>query len=556
MLTEIDQLQVTRARSAAVIAHFCDELDVVGHINRGVTWDPIRSEMSPGEAIKAMVINLLVKREPLYRIEAFYEEMDIPMLFDRPWLASDFNDDRLGRHLEKLAKGDLPKIYHSIAFEALVKEGITLDQSHVDTTSLSVHGAYDHSVLEGSHLEIDRGHSKARRPDLNQFKFGLGSVGGLPLFADVMAGHTSDKTWNRDFALRMGDLLPKEALQTMITVADSALVNKKTLKAYGDRPFISRLPETFNLCQDLKDIAFAHPKNWQEVGALRDHKKAATYQVQGIDAKLYEKTYRFVVVHSSQLDLRKQKKLDRDISKEQTHLEKKIAAWHKKRYHCEQDAVQALTEHVSTKRHYHHLTGKVRKIEQPKRRPGRPSKTKPVPIETFYVCECELQPDTERIDIARQQASTFVLISNVSKDREPESVGLLRRYKAQIDVENLFRALKHPYFVHGVFLKNDSRVLGLSYVFVIGLLLYALLQRRVRHKIAEEQKPLKLYGKAFDRPTGKTILEQFDHVLVVELEDPDTQKLRKFVKISDTAKQILRWLGLDETLYTEQRQSG
>lgn len=81
------------ARSSAVIAHFCDSLNVVRHINGHMTWDPNRSEMSPGEAIKVLVINLLVKRDPLYRVEAFYEQMDIPNLFNIPWQVNDFNDD-------------------------------------------------------------------------------------------------------------------------------------------------------------------------------------------------------------------------------------------------------------------------------------------------------------------------------------------------------------------------------------------------------------------------------------------------------------------------------
>jgi transposase len=71
-------------------------------------------------------------------------------------------------------------------------------------------------------------------------------------------------------------------------------------------------------------------------------------------------------------------------------------------------------------------------------------------------------------------------------------LGLLRRYKSQIEVENLFRALKHPYFVHDVFLENDLRVLGLSYVLVIVLLIYALLQHRVR--VMDESVYLSFYG--------------------------------------------------------------
>ncbi|MDQ0217858.1 transposase [Peribacillus cavernae] len=94
----------------------------------------------------------------------------------------------MGRALEKLAKSDLPGIYHGIAFEALEKEGILLDQAHFDTTSLSLQGAYETAYSEEDSLRITFGHSKERRPDLKQLMFGLGSVQGFPIFADVMDG--------------------------------------------------------------------------------------------------------------------------------------------------------------------------------------------------------------------------------------------------------------------------------------------------------------------------------------------------------------------------------
>jgi hypothetical protein len=51
-------------------AHFCDSLNgVVTQINNRVSWDSYRAEMSPGESIKALVVNLLVKREPFYRVK-------------------------------------------------------------------------------------------------------------------------------------------------------------------------------------------------------------------------------------------------------------------------------------------------------------------------------------------------------------------------------------------------------------------------------------------------------------------------------------------------------
>jgi transposase len=153
----IENVQVINARASSVIAHFCDSLKVVDHVNSRVSWDSHRAEMSPGEAIKALVINLLVKREPLYRVKEFYEKMDIQNLFGKAWKAEDFNDDRLGRALEKLAKSDLPGIFHAISREALEKEGILLDQAHFDTTSLSVQGIYESSASEKNLLRSNSG---------------------------------------------------------------------------------------------------------------------------------------------------------------------------------------------------------------------------------------------------------------------------------------------------------------------------------------------------------------------------------------------------------------
>ena len=552
----VTDFEAIDARASSVIAHWCDRLKVVEYINERVKWDPVRAEMSPGEAIKALVINLLVKRAPLYRVDEFYAKMDIANLFGTAWQAEDFHDDRLGAALEKLAKGDLPGIYHAIAWEAFESEGILLDQVHVDTTSLSVEGAYERSALEDSVLRIDYGHSKERRPDLKQFMFGLGSVEGLPLFADVMNGNTSDKTWNGAFAVRMSELLPPDKLKNMITIADSAMVTEDNLRLYGDRPFISRFPETYSLCKELKDLAYANEANWVNIGRLTEGKNGATYRLQGMESELYGRTYRFAVVHSSALDQRKQHKIDRDIAKERSALEKSIQGWNKTAYHCEQDAAAALPQLLATRCKYHKLSGKVVRLDTVKRRRGRPTKGEELPVEVSYHCQVTVQPDAVRIQRAREQESTFVLISNVAHEREPSVRGLLQRYKSQIEVENLFRALKHPYFVHGIFLQKETRILGLSYVFVIGLLIYALLQRRIRIKIKEEQTPLRLYGKDFYSPTGKTILEQFEQVIVIDYWDADSGKRKKFVKISETAKLLLRWLGLDETIYLTRSGAG
>ncbi len=108
----------------------------------------------------------------------------------------DFNDDALGRALDKLsACGQMKKLFSSIALTAAATHKVPIEGLHVDTTSISVQGAYEG---EGG-LDITFGFSKDRRPDLKQFLIGLVvNSNGLPLLAQSLDGNTSDKSWKKE----------------------------------------------------------------------------------------------------------------------------------------------------------------------------------------------------------------------------------------------------------------------------------------------------------------------------------------------------------------------
>ena len=49
-----------------------------------------------------MVVNILMGGTALYRVEEFYENLDVPVLFGLDASASDFNDFTLARTLDKI----------------------------------------------------------------------------------------------------------------------------------------------------------------------------------------------------------------------------------------------------------------------------------------------------------------------------------------------------------------------------------------------------------------------------------------------------------------------
>ena len=69
------------------------ELGVLETINRTVEWDEKQCNLDPGTHAFAMIINILFGRTPLYRVEKFYAEQDIELLFGGGIDSNHFNDD-------------------------------------------------------------------------------------------------------------------------------------------------------------------------------------------------------------------------------------------------------------------------------------------------------------------------------------------------------------------------------------------------------------------------------------------------------------------------------
>ena len=90
------------AGATSPIAATADEIGLADTIDRCCEWDKTRCKISPGKAIEALAICILSDRKALYRVEEFYEGKDVEALFGEGVTAHDFNDDALGRGLDRL----------------------------------------------------------------------------------------------------------------------------------------------------------------------------------------------------------------------------------------------------------------------------------------------------------------------------------------------------------------------------------------------------------------------------------------------------------------------
>lgn len=522
-------VEIFHCGPAALIAALFDELKIGQIIDEMVHWDQTQCRMSPGTRVKALIINIFGRKRPLYRIDETYEHMDIENLFGRDITLEDLTDYNLARALDKLAERGLHEIYSTICLRAICHEQISLTYLHNDTTSISVHGDYDYEEATNPDFFITYGHSKAKRPDLKQFLYGLSvTEDKVPVVAEVISGNVNDKSWNFDFIEKLASNLTPEMLKEVIYVADSALITEANLEKLKNHnlKFISLLPGNFSLEKELKDQAWADGR-FQELGIFSDRKDAATYRCLKLTGMIGENSYHFLVIHSSKLDKRKARALESKLVKTKKSLNKAIKAKSKETFGCSPDAEKAMAQFIKEHRDEHFtISGRV--VAEEKRRPGRPGKNSPT--ETVYRLDFSVSLNEEAVEKTKERLSCFVLITNLDQSYSTHEV--LKQYKAQCKVETSFKFLKDPLFVGPVFLKKPSRVQALAYVLLMALLIFNLLERRVREAMKHESDPLVIPGKVKTyKPTAKKILESLEMIMTTTTSDPNRRAFSKRFKV-------------------------
>lgn len=140
-----------------------DRLGLVELINQLVQS---QMELPPGIFFLGRVLDTLTGRNPLYRLEHFFEEQDTELLLGMEVGAKSFNVN-VGRFLDKVFDVGAVKIFKEISMRAVSKFGLDCRHVHFDTTSRSVYGDYE--TCGNEPFEITYGHSKDHRPDLKQF---------------------------------------------------------------------------------------------------------------------------------------------------------------------------------------------------------------------------------------------------------------------------------------------------------------------------------------------------------------------------------------------------
>jgi transposase len=541
-----------------IVKAYADKIGVVEVINQLV---PTEMGIDPGTIVLGMILDTLSGRSPLYRLEEFFAHQDTALLLGQAIAPDAFNDDTVGRVLERLYNVGTMKIFTACAVRADQAYGLDKQSVHFDTTSISVYG--DYLPPEGSPdqqapavpFTITHGYSKDKRPDLKQFVFSTLCVDrAVPLWGKPEDGNASDTTVNNTLLSTIATFLGQHGVApgAYIYVADAALVTEDNLAALGATLFITRLPATSNEGGRLIAEAVAH-NTWEAVGVLArtkptQHRPATAYRVSEGEVRLYGTTYRAVVVHSSAQDKRRQQRLARDIQTAASTLHTTVRTAEQQEYFCRADAAAAAAQLRAVPTPYHLLDVTVE--ERPVYGRGRPSAHTPRPVKALrYRLKTTIRPHTERISRMEEEAGCFVLLTNgpTAGDMAHSAREILTVYKEQHGTEQNDGFLKDPVIVNSLFLKKPERIEALGLVLLLALLLWRLMERQMRAHVERTGRPLTGWDKKpTERPTAFMMMTTFAGVLVCKV-GSQRQLARP---LSAVQQQYLVALGVSATCFT------
>jgi transposase len=477
-------------------------------------------------------------------------------------------DDRLGTLLGALGQDEDQSIrfqrqlgQHLIQAYALPTEVV-----RYDTSTFSVHHAppqadeMDQGVL---HL----GHSKDRRPDLLQFKQGLGTLdpAGVPLLTATVPGNAADDplyvpAW-REMAQTIGhpDFLyvadcKAAALSTRATVDNEMGYYLLPLPMTGEVP--GQLME-WVLKPPVEPVPIRLDDVTDEAGATRlvgsgfvvEKEMAAELE----DGTTHTWTERWLVTQSTAHAQRQQKSLQARLGKAENELH------HLKAKKRERSAdFQARAERILNRRKVAHLIAVTVKetITYHKQYigPGRPGPHRPYQLVEERQLQLRCQRDETAIEQALQLAGWRIYVTNTTVAHMSLNQAIAY-YRDEWLVEHGFHRFKKGSLpALPLFVRLPARIKGLMMLLTVALQVLTLLEFVARRELAARQETVAglVPGNPrmkTARPTAERILAQFTDLHLI-VEETETQATGRLVEtLTPLQRRLLALLDVPEAIY-------
>ena len=463
-----------------------------------------------------MIINGLgFVSSPLYMFSKFFEDKPCEYLIGEGVKPEYLNDDKLGRVMDKLFIKGLTEIFLAISLNVKEQFDISLKSSHLDSSSLHLHGEYntslpsviignsnaDNEIKSPQAIEVTYGYSRDHRPDLKQFIIELISSGDgdIPIFFESASGNQSDSS---SFPKIFLEYKEKIKGNDSLMVSDAALYNAKNINLLSGMKWLSRVPLTIGIAKQLVSTLLISDFITSSLPEYYYCSRKVNYG--GVEQ-------RWLIVESSERKKSDLRKLEKRISKSNINASNQLKKLQNTKFDSYQEAVQSI-DNLNKKLKYHQIYNVGYLTIKSKNKKDR---------NTFYQINASFSENTNAIKMAYNSAGRFVLSTNILDEESLNNDNILSEYKAQQSCERGFGFLKDPlFFADSIFLKSPERIEAMAMIMGLCLLVYTLAQRQIRKALSASKSTIKnQLGKAISNPTMRLIFQRFQSIHLVEFDD-------------------------------------
>jgi transposase len=293
--------------------------------------------------------------------------------------------------------------------------------------------------------------------------------------------------------------------------------------------WITRVPSTLNLAKDL----LASDLELKQGEDQRYSFYETIIKYGGIEQK-------WVVVHSTEMQKRKDITFERKIKRKVKDSQKALKELKKVKFACEEDA-RAAIERWKKENPYCLLENTVISTISTREngKKGRPRKDEKLIV--HYVVDAKAVRNEEITFDEKEHQGRFIIASN---DLNIDAEQMLENYKNQSKVERGFRFIKDKSFrVSEVYLKKPQRIEALSMIMVLTLMIYSVAEWKLREKLKEtgETVPNQV-KKQTQNPTLKWIFVLMRGITEVKIE-VDSHVIIKIANLNEVKEKIIRLMG-------------
>jgi transposase len=537
METQGIEYTTERIDHLGIVAGICKQINLIQIVDESILI-PTGRKVSCGQAVQAMVLNALgLTGRALYLMPEYMRNKPVDLLIGEGLVAEDFNDDTLGRALDEVQQAGVTELFARVASQAVEVFEVESEYVHLDTSSFSLHGAYESEVAERAvkvmeAVEIRHGYSKELRPDLKQVVVTLitSQASALPLWLEVLDGNSSDKeSFGQTIKAYCRQL--EEGTPPWF-VMDSAAYSQENLAEWEEIGWVTRVPETVAAAKAILEAV--------ETEAMED--VGDGYRICRLCNTYADIRQRWLLVYSEQAYERESKQLDKRVARAEEKAEKEWCALQKTLFQCQDDA-QAAAAQLAKKLPWHRLQAQVVPLKK-YAKPGRPAKDAVAQIVGWQLTG-PLAIKEDVVAEKRQRLGRFIVATNILDEQELPYTQMLNVYKEQGSaVERGFRFLRDPlFFADSLFLKSPARIMAMIMIMGLALLIYALAERQIRRQLAAHNHTIPSQtGKPTQTPTMRRIAQIFEGIDLLIIRQHGHIVARHILNMTHVHRQIVSLL--------------